>query len=122
MNEFETRLKKMEQELTDLKTAAEYTAVRSAVLAQPLTVSTGLYRVQFEMPAAETLLAFAYCGLLNEADVPAMAYPRTPEGTTVVVEVDTHYTVSGTGQTAVGTAEMRIVANWPVVSIERVSE
>lgn len=121
MNEFEKRIKVIEQELVNLKTATEYTAVRSVQFGRVVKVQTGLYQITFDLPEAESVLAFAYCGLIEETDFYGTTSSRTPIGNTMVVEISTDYRDFDIQQMVTGIAPLYVLASRPVVSIERIS-
>lgn len=119
MSEFDVTIKRIEQELLDLKTAAEYSSTRSASFGTADYVSTGLYHVTYA-PSNEAVIAFAYCDVIQGADVPGFANPRTPTGNTQVFEVNTNYWDFDTQQTIVGNAVLHVISNRTILSIERI--
>jgi hypothetical protein len=117
--EFEKRLKSIEQELTDLKTASEYSSVRSAASAYSELVYTGSYLITYDNHG-EPIFSMVHTGLIEvQADL-GRSMARTPQGGTQVVDIFTSYQDSG-GQEVVKYTTMVVVSNVPVLSITRIS-
>ena len=114
MNEFETRLKNIEQELLDLKTAGEYASIRTANITSSSTVSTGLYEITYSTNG-EQVMAMMYKGQSGYC----MLYPRTPSGNKQVVEINTTRWNNQTQSYDQFTNKLVVVSNVPVTSIER---
>ena len=83
-NEFDQRIKRLEQELLDIKTASEYSSVKSASFTASTTVYTGEYLITYA-DGKEDIIANIYCGTSQSEW--GIAYPRTPQGDTQVVEI-----------------------------------
>jgi hypothetical protein len=116
-NEFVNRLKKIENELLALKTASEYSSMRTAYTAPIVRVTTGLYRVNYATDGQAILSQF----YRQSDDTPCGIYERTPSTSSQVLEINT--TVWDNTQQQYITYEngVRIVSNVPVVSITRIS-
>lgn len=118
-NDFEKKLKEIEQELTDLKTASEYSFVRSAATAYSGLVYTGSYLITYDN-RGEPIFSIVRAGLIeDEADL-GRSMARTPEGGTQIVDVFTSYLGSG-GQEVIKYTTMVVISNVPVSSITRIS-
>ena len=113
--DFDTMIKNLEQELTDLKTSARYASVRSARTTTQTNVTTGLYRVTYENTNVP-VFSFVYGSPVN--DNWGTVWARTPSGNTQVVEVNTDEV---TYPNTTHTAQMIVISNKPVVSITRIS-
>lgn len=117
-NEFEKRIKNIEQELTDLKTASEYSSVRSAAITYSQTVYTGTYRITYENKG-EPVFSLVHTGIISDEEELGGAMARTPEGNTQIVEVFTSY-MNSQQQEIVKYTTLVVVANLAVTNIERV--
>ena len=80
-NEFDQRLKNMERELLDIKTASIYSSVKSAETSAGSQVRTGLYQITYES-GDTNIMALMFLGYGN-------VYPRTPIGDTQIIEIAT---------------------------------
>ena len=118
-NEFDKRIKNIEQELTDLKTASEYSSVRSAAIKYSQTVYTGTYRITYENKG-EPVFSLVHTGIISDEEDLGGAMPRTPEGNTQIVEVFTSY-FDENNQEIVKYTTMVVVSNVAVTKIERIS-
>jgi hypothetical protein len=115
--DFESEMKQIEQELIDLKTAAEYTSVRSANFTSGFLAEIGLYKITYT--GSQDILSFVYCadssGLWGSGNV----YARTPIGNEQYVEVGySEFVISGS---TTETVPMVVISNAPIASIERIS-
>lgn len=125
MNEFEKRIKDIESELLNLKTATEYTSTRSLTSAVIEGVYTGMYLISY-LSTDGYIASVAAC---DEIDAPGrpgesllgQAYLRTPNDNTQIVEVDTDYYNFDTRITETGTCSMMISSNVPITGITRIS-
>lgn len=121
-NDFSERLRRIELELTALKTASLYTSVRSSHTAYSGRIQTGLYLITYDNDG-EGILSFFFIDKRAYYSA-GHVYPRTPIGSTQIVEVNTTYvsTQPGSGTTTI-TYDLAfvVVSNVPVVSITRVS-
>jgi len=115
-NEFDRRLKNIEQELTDLKTAGEYTSVKSAEYTYGTLVSTGVYRITYET-RPEAIFSIIY-GSVSGSDV-AIVEPRTPTSNHQIVDVVTTY-YDGNGYVT-KQVPLSIISNRAVTDVERIS-
>jgi hypothetical protein len=106
MNEFDQTIKKIESELLAIKTASQYTSVRSANFTSSISVQQGLYRVTYQN-TGEPIFSFCYIG--TNVEEYGSPYPRTPQGNTQVIEVKND-----------SSAPLVIVSNVPVISITRI--
>lgn len=116
-NEFDKRIKNIEQELTDLKTASEYSSVRSAAIKYSQTVYTGTYRITYQN-VGEPVFSLVHTGIISDEEELGGARARTPEGNTQIVDVFTSY-IDTNNQEITKYTTMVIVSNIPVVNIER---
>lgn len=116
-NEFDTRIKNIQNELLALKTAAEYSSIRNAFLSPTIRVTTGLYSVTYN-PNGQAIMCEFY---RQDSNIPCRIYGRTPSGNTQVVEVTT--TVWSNAEQRYITYENGLIisSNVPVVSITRIS-
>lgn len=113
-NGFEERIKKIEHELTNIKTASDYSSIKSANFTSSYKVTTGLYQINYAQ-GRTGVFSFVYCGDTGYGS--GIAYPRTPNGFIQIVEIDTDR--SSEGQTVTDEANLIIVSNTPVISISR---
>lgn len=111
------KIKEAEQEILDLKTASEYTSIRSANYTVGTMVYTGVYRITYQSDSIEPLFSFVYTGSYDTDW--GIAYPRTPIDNYQDVEITTDYYDSITDSNKTGTAPIVVIANRPVVSIVR---
>lgn len=116
-NEFVNRLKKIEQELLDLKTANLYSSVRSASTVSTDYLTTGLYKVTYEDKGEPIISIFSQAIVGPRCWV----YARTPETTSQVLEVNTTYWDNATQQYITDSCPITIISNVPVISINRIS-
>lgn len=111
---FDEEIKNIEAEILALKTAKEYSSVRSAYSAS-VNVQTGLYEIIYQ-DTGEDIFSFVYGSYVD--DNWGTVWARTPVGNTQIIEINTDKTTypSPTQQ-----ATMTIVSSVPVVSITRIS-
>ena len=119
MNSFEQRIKKIEAELIDLKTASKYVSTKNSYSNVVDGVYTGLYRVVYK-PTDDYIISIVGCGQISGTTYVGTAYPRTPNSNIQIVEIDTDYTDEETQQVQTGQSKMIITSNNPVESISRV--
>lgn len=121
MDDFGERLKKIELELLALKTSNLYTSIRNTVTAYSGRVSTGLYRIVYDLPQGEGVISSFYSD--REQKTWGGIYPRTPQGNTQVVEINTTFGVNQGGQVVPVSYDMSFVvlSSAPVLSITRIS-
>lgn len=117
-NEFDKKIKNIEQELTDLKTASEYSSVRSAAVTYSQLVYTGTYRITYEN-RGEPVFSLVHTGIISDEEDLGGAMARTPEGNTQIVEVFTSY-IDTTYQEITKYTTMVVVSNVVVTKIERI--
>lgn len=114
-NEFADRIKKIELELTALKTASPFTSIRNVHTVASFQVSTGVYQINYQTNGepiiSEVLLGATYN---NNSDI---VVARTPGSNSQLVDVDTTYEQGGSPVTY--TTSMAVVSNVPVTSIVR---
>lgn len=115
-NDFETRLKNIEQEIIDLKTASKFTSVKTSNITSSGTISTGLYRIVYNT-SGETIISMVYTAQPDYC----ILYARTPSGNSQVVEVLTTEWSNDTQSYTTYTNKLVVVSNVPVVSITRIS-
>lgn len=115
-NDFSKRLKEIEAELLRLKTASEYSSIRSVSLTHPVSVTTGLYRVTYEQ-TNEPIIAMFY----KNDDNYCLISGRTPNGNSQVLEVLATYWDNASQTYITDTSSLIVVSNVPVVDITRIS-
>ena len=115
-NKFDRRLKDVEQELTDLKTAMEYTSVRSARYSYGTSVYSGTYRLTYE-PSDEPIFSIISASIAGE--VGGVVGEHTPTNNHQVIEVNTYY-YDGSSY-IVEQAQLSVVSNRAVTAVERIS-
>ena len=115
-NEFVNRLKKIENELLALKTATEYTSLRSMNALTTDFLTTGFYQINYEK-ADEDIIAFCYPGL---PETRCWVYVRTPGTNSQVVEVNTTYWDNETQQYITESCPISIISNAKVIGITRI--
>lgn len=115
-NEFDQRIKNLEQELLDLKTASQYSSVKSASFTSSFLVYTGLYQINYE-DGKENIMSNVYCG--TSQGEWGIAYPRTPVGSTQIVEVSSD--IYKDGEYVRYNVPLSIASNRKVLSIARIS-
>lgn len=115
-NDFADRIKKIELELLALKTASLYTFVRASYTAYSGRVQTGLYKIDYET-SGEGIISFFYTD--KTQDNVGGVYPRTPQGSSQIVEVNTTYYASGAHTTY--TLSFLVVSNVPVINITKIA-
>lgn len=115
-NEFDQRIKTIMQELLDLKTASEYSSIRTSNITSSGTITTGLYRVTYDN-RGESIISMFYNGQPGFC----FLYPRTPSGNSQVVEVRATRWNNTTQSYDTYTNKLVVVSNVPVVSITRIS-
>lgn len=113
-NELTKRLKNIEQELIDLKTASLYTSTRNAFSASSGSAYTGLYKITYSNPNNERILSQVY---FNRQQSNGEIFARTISGNTQVVELNTTYAAGNAPVTY--TTTFYVVSNVPVTSIVR---
>lgn len=118
-NEFDKRLKDIEQELTDLKTASEYSSVRSAVVTHSELVYTGSYKIVYNNKG-EDVFSLIFTGIIEGETNLGEAMARTPVGGEQIVDVFTSYE-NDQYQEVTKQTTMVVVSNVPVASITRIS-
>lgn len=120
-NEFSNKMNIIQQELTDLKTAAEYGSVRSSSTNSPTTVRTGIYRITFAS-TGEPIMARYYINSESSQwarDSYLRVFPRTPSDNTQEIEVNTTARRNEEITPITYDVNLTILSNRPVQSIER---
>lgn len=117
MDNFEQSIKTIEKEVLALKTASQYTSVRSVNYSSATLVYTGLYRINYGGDD-EPVFSFLYVG--TDSGHKGLAYARTPSGNTQVVEINSYYFDYGTAEIKTGNVPLVIVSNKPIISITRI--
>ena len=119
--EFETSIKNIEQEILALKTASTYSSIRSTQFSTSTQVTTGLYRITYDLNQDE-VLSIIYSGVADEGSLDidkwGVIYARTPVGNTQIVEVNNDY-YDGSWKTASTT--LVILSNCLVKNVERLT-
>lgn len=113
-NEFVSEIKDIELELLALKTASEYTSVKSVETTPSQDVYTGLYRIDYATNGNE-IVAMIYTANDNYTRV----HPRTPGASSQIVEIESTRWNNSTQSYETFTNKMIIVSNVPVSSITR---
>lgn len=111
-NEFDEKVKKIEQELIDLKTACEFTSTRSAFVQNLVPVNTGVYQITYDNPDADHIATFI---IADDPNNMAGTYLRSPSSSSVQLAdiVSSNTSQSWTGR-------ISIVSNLPVVSFTKI--
>lgn len=117
-NDFDKKIKDIEQELIDLKTANKYTSVRSASYTADALVYTGVYRISYEN-TDNPIFSIVYCSFMDSHW--GIAYPRTPNGNEQIVEIDTTFFDSDLSTYVTKQVPLSIASNILVTGIERIS-
>lgn len=116
-NGLENEIKFIEQELTDLKTASEYSSVRSAAVKYSELVYTGSYRIIYDNKG-EPVFSTVYTGRIEDKDDLGSAMARTPVGNSQIVDVSTTF-INTQFQPETFYTTLIVVSNVPVISITR---
>lgn len=112
-NEFDNKIKEIEQELLDLKTACEFVSTRSACVQNSVAVNTGVYQIIYDNPRADHIATFI---IADDPNHMAGAFLRIPSNTTTqLVDI----VASNTEQSWTG--RVTIISNLPVVSFTKIS-
>lgn len=111
-NNWDNKIKYIEDELLRLKTSNEYVSTRNAHYSTTTNVSTGLYKITYNNVQSD-IVSMGFLGNIgkNEATPPHF---RTPSGNTQILEVST---------TSMGTTysyPLTIISNYSVASIVRI--
>ena len=106
MENFEQVIKRIKDEILALKTASQYTSIRSANFTAAVTVQQGLYQINYQN-SGEPVFSFCYIG--TNVEEYGSPYARTPQGNTQIIEVKYN-----------SNAPLVIVSNVPVISITRI--
>lgn len=115
MNEdFGDKIKNIEREILDLKTASLYTSIRNTITAYSGTVSTGVYKIIYDNQG-ENIISDVYTNKNKKLD--GSVSLRTPQGSEQFVDVDTTDRETGVSYST----SLVVVSNVPVVSITRIS-
>ena len=115
-NDFTDKLKRIEQEILDLKTATQYSSIRTAYRVST-RVTTGLYKIDYGTDGQAIMSQFNR----QDRNTPCYVSGRTPSSNSQIVEVDT--TVWDNQQQQFITYEngLVIISNVPVSSVTRIS-
>ncbi|MBP5470023.1 MAG: hypothetical protein J6Z11_12355 [Candidatus Riflebacteria bacterium] len=109
-NEFDKELKNIEDELLNLKTASEYTSIKSTNYNNSWQVSTGLYQITYDNYGDIATIAFL-------GDVETEFSPpdlRTPNGNKQIIEV-----VTTDPDGTIYTTNLTLISSQPVLSVVR---
>lgn len=112
--EFGNKIKNIEREILDLKTASLYTSIRNTITAYSGVVSTGVYKIVYNNQG-ENIISDVYTNKYKK--LAGSVSLRTPQGSEQFVDVDTTDRVTGVPYTT----SLVVVSNVPVVSITRIS-
>lgn len=113
-NEFEDRIKAIEAELLNLKTASEYTSVRSANYTTGTTATTGLYQIVYANNNDQVF------SIVSKTGGTGNVRPRTPTNGTQDVEVNTDLYDPNTGTITREKINLAVASNYPVISITKI--
>lgn len=117
-SDLDEKLKYIEKELTDLKTASEYSSVRSAAVTYSQLVYTGTYKITYENKN-EPIFSLIHTGIIADENDLGGARPRTPQNNIQYVDVFTSY-MDLNNQEVTKTTTLVVVSNLAVKSIERI--
>jgi hypothetical protein len=117
-NEFAIRIKGIEDELTALKTAKEYTSVRSSVESTWRNVTTGSFEVVYDNQG-EKIMSYFFSQIVG--DHSPNIFAETPEGNSQIVQVSTTYYDYDSGNPVTFQSDLTIISNVPILSITRIS-
>lgn len=118
-NEFAERLKEIEQELTDLKTATNYTSIKSSVESSLVNATTGTYRITYNSQGEDVMSMF----FSTKGDfMYPIIMPQTISDNVQIVKINTTYfEASSSGYTPITDhTNLTIVSNVPIQSIVKV--
>ena len=113
-NEFDKKIRAFKRELLDIKTASEYTSVRSAKYISGVTLSTGLYRVTYQN-IGEPVFSLVY-----RTGGWGTAKGRTPNNNTQDIEVYTDEWDTQSQSVVHHTVQIAIASNLSVASITKI--
>lgn len=116
-NDFDRMIKNIEDELLALKTSSEYSSIRSANYSYSSTVRTGYYKITYQN-TLEPIFSLVFVG--NSSNTWGLAYSRTPENSTQVVEVNTDY-IDSQGNVQTASVPIAVLSNVSVLNIVRLS-
>ena len=111
------RLKYIEDEILRLKKAKEYASVKSS-FSQRVDAYTGIYKVTYNNNNQQVLSEF-FSSLVENDYVVIGARPSS--GNEQIVEVQTSYWSNEEQRVITTTVSLIAVANYPIVSITRIS-
>lgn len=115
IGDFSDKIKRIEERLLALKTASEYSSVRTTQYSAVSNAYTGMYRVTYQQGNDE-ILSTVYCGA--SGGIFGFAYARTTSGNIQIIEVSTDEATEQGWVTH--TAPLIVVSNVPVTSITRI--
>lgn len=113
-NEFDREINAFKRELLDIKTASEYTSVRSAKYLTGVTLTTGLYRINYEN-VGEPVFSLIY-----RTGGRGTAEGRTPNANTQDIEIYTDEWDTQSQSVVHHTVQIAIASNLEVVSISKI--
>lgn len=113
-NEFDREINAFKRELLDIKTAADYTSVRSANYLTGVTLTTGLYRITYR-DVDEPVFSFIY-----RTGGWGTARGRTPDDNTQDIEIYTDEWDTESQSVVSHTVQIAIASNLEVVSISKI--
>lgn len=111
------RLKGIEEEILRLKNAKEYASVKNS-FSQEVSVSTGIYKVTYSNNNQQVLSEF-FSSLVDNDYIVIGARPVS--GNEQILEVQTSYWSNQDQEVITTTVSLIAVANYPIVSITRIS-
>lgn len=117
-NEFSDRIKKIEAEILQLKTASLYTSIRNTITSFSGTVKTGVYKIEYDNKG-ESIISDAYTNKYKQATGGVSL--RTPQGSSQLVDVNTTYAKPDGSGSITYEISFVVVSNVPVISITRLS-
>ena len=116
-NDFDERIKNIEQELLALKTSSLYTSIRTTVATASGSVRTGTYRINYNNNG-ESIISSVYSNKYKQRY--GGIYPHTPQGSSQLVDINTTYPDPDTGDPVTYDISFVVVSNVPVTSIVRI--
>lgn len=122
-NQLADRIKATEDEILALKTASQYSSVRSAYVNSSAVLRTGIYRITFGGQSEPILSNYYIQTSGSEFDRVFFirVFARTPGTDEQIIEINTTVSPDGGQSSITYDANISILSNRPVISIERIS-
>ena len=120
-DDFDKKIKNLEREILDLKTACEYTSVRSSSITNSQVLNTGNYQVTFDNDGDEIMSMFFVNDPTGQHFGSVFALP--PQGSTQTLLIDaTDYQYSGATVVPVNfNVRLTAISNYPITNIVKIS-